>query len=55
MAYEKKPYKKVFKAEKTPVYKAKRGKLAPLMKDEEKEKASIHELSFDFACRTTRL
>jgi four helix bundle protein len=36
-------------------YKPKRGKLAPLMKEEEKEKAGIHELSYDFACRITRL
>lgn len=54
MAFEKKSYKKTYKTEKAPVYKPKRGKLAPLMK-EDKEKASIHELSFDFACRTTRL
>ena len=37
------------------VYKPKRGKLAPLMKEEEKEKAGIHELSYDFGCRITRL
>jgi four helix bundle protein len=55
MAYEKKSYRKAVKAEKASAYKPKRGKLAPLIKDEEKEKASIHELSFDFACRTTRL
>ena len=36
-------------------YKPKRGTLAPLMKEEEKEKAGIHELSYDFACRITRL
>ena len=36
-------------------YRPKRGKLAPLMTEDEKEKASIHELSYDFACRTTRL
>lgn len=36
-------------------YKPKRGKLAPLMKEEEKATASIHELSYDFACRITRL
>ena len=36
-------------------YKQKRGKLSPLMSEEEKEKASIHELSYDFACRITRL
>ena len=40
---------------KPPVYKPQRGKLAPLMKEEEKEKAGIHELSYDFACRITRL
>ena len=50
----KSPYKSV-KTEKKEVYKPKRGKLAPLMKEEEKETASIHELSYDFACRTTRL
>ena len=33
----------------------KRGKLAPLMSEEAKQGASIHELSYDFACRTTRL
>lgn len=36
-------------------YKPKRGKLAPLMSEEEKSKAGIHELSYDFACRITRL
>lgn len=29
--------------------------LAPLMSDEAKATASIHELSYDFACRITRL
>lgn len=53
MAY-KKDYKKKDKTEVVP-YNRKRGKLAPLMKEEEKEKASIHELSYDFACRITRL
>lgn len=43
------------KSEQKPVYKPKRGTLAPLMKEEEKEKAGIHELSYDFACRITRL
>lgn len=43
------------KSEQKPVYKSKRGKLAPLMKEEEKSKAGIHELSYDFACRITRL
>ena len=32
-----------------------RGRLAPLMKEEEKASASIHELSYDFGCRITRL
>jgi len=32
-----------------------RGRLAPLMPEEAKATASIHELSFDFACRITRL
>ena len=40
---------------KLPVYKPKRGTLAPLMKEEKKEKAGIHELSYDFGCRITRL
>lgn len=33
----------------------KRGKLAPLLSEETKQGASIHELSYDFACRITRL
>ena len=33
----------------------KRGKLAPLMSEEAKATASIHELSYDFGCRITRL
>lgn len=62
---EKKPYKsgtgfkaqgsRFMKSEQKPVYKSKRRTLAPLMKEEEKEKAGIHELSYDFACRITRL
>ena len=36
-------------------YKAKRGKLAPLMSEESKKKAGINELSYDFGCRMTRL
>ena len=43
------------KTEEKPVYKPKRGKLAPLMSEEAKQGASIHELSYDFACRITRL
>ena len=38
-----------------PEPKRKRGKLAPLMTEEAKATASIHELSYDFACRITRL
>lgn len=44
-------YRKTEKAQ----YKPKRGKLAPLMKEEDKQKAGIHELSYDFGCRVTRL
>lgn len=48
----KKPfYKKTEKAQCKP----KRGKLAPLLKEEDKQKAGIHELSYDFGCRVTRL
>lgn len=36
-------------------YKSKRGKLSLLMTEEEKQKAGIHELSYDFGCRITRL
>lgn len=36
-------------------YKPKRGKLAKLMSEEEKSKAWIHELSYDFGCRIARL
>ena len=42
------------KAEKTQ-FNTKRGKLSPLMVEEDKQKAGIHELSYDFACRITRL
>ena len=42
------------KAEKTQ-FNTKRGKLSLLMTEEYKQKASIHELSYDFACRITRL
>ena len=53
MAYEKNGYKKQF--EKALAYKPKRGKLAQLMTEEDKDKAGIHELSYDFGCRITRL
>ena len=61
MAYEKKQYKKwngkgrlTVNPESLTVNR-KRGKLAPLMSEEAKQGASIHELSYDFACRITRL
>lgn len=36
-------------------YKQRRGPLSKLMSEEEKQKAGIHELSYDFGCRITRL
>jgi len=57
MAY-KKEYSKVGKkytTEKKPAYKHKRGPLSKLMGEDEKATAGIHELSYDFACRITRL
>ena len=51
-SYYKKPYKAI---EKKAEYKPKRGKLAPLMTEDEKATAGIHELSYDFGCRITRL
>lgn len=50
----KKDYNKTEKVDVVP-FKQKRGRLSPLMSEDEKEKASIHELSYDFACRITRL
>ena len=50
----KKPYKKKTTAPKVE-YKPKRGKLAPLMTEDQKKDAGIHELSYDFGCRITRL
>ena len=56
MAYEKKYNKSNWgKKEPPKSYKEKRGKLSPLMTEEDKHQASIHELSYDFACRITRL
>ncbi len=54
MEYKKSTYKKKAAAGKAE-YKPKRGKLSTLMTEEEKAKAGIHELSYDFACRITRL
>ena len=51
-----KSYKKeTDKTVEKPVYKPKRGRLAPLMTEEAKSTAGIHELSYDFGCRITRL
>ena len=36
-------------------YKARRGRLSRLMTEDEKQTAGIHELSYDFGCRMTRL
>ena len=36
-------------------YKPKRGKLSKLMTEDEKQNAGIHELSYEFGCRITRL
>lgn len=55
MTEKKAYYKKSFKTEKVPAYKPKRDKLASLMSEEAKQGASIHELSYDFGCRITRL
>ena len=54
MEYKKYTYKKKTAAPKVQ-YKPKRGKLAPLMSEDEKASAGIHELSYDFGCRITRL
>lgn len=52
----KKQYKKSYKSTvNTPAYKPKRGKLVPLMTEDAKSTAGIHELSYDFGCRITRL
>ena len=50
-----KGHKKSSRTENAHAYKSKRGKLAPLMTEEAKQGASIHELSYDFGCRITRL
>ena len=49
----KKPYKKADSSK--VAYKPKRGNLSKLMTEEEKQNAGIHELSYDFGCRITRL
>ena len=60
MQYEKKSYTKKWSGKgKTTVNReprtVNRGRLAPLMSEDAKATASIHELSYDFACRITRL
>ena len=60
MAYEKNQYtKKSYGNGKRTVNRehltVNRGRLAPLMTEEAKATASIHELSYDFGCRITRL
>lgn len=57
MAYNSKGYKKTYKKSETTkaVYKPKRGPLSKIMTEEEKQNAGIHELSYDFGCRITRL
>ena len=57
MENKKSTYKKQYKKADTPkaVYKPKRGNLSKLMTEEEKQNAGIHELSYDFGCRITRL
>lgn len=54
---EQKGYKNSWKkgSNSTVSYKPKRGKLAPLMTEDAKSTAGIHELSYDFGCRITRL
>ena len=49
-----KPYKKKTTTHKAE-YKPKRGPLSKLMSEDEKASAGIHELSYDFGCRITRL
>ncbi len=55
MAEKKSYYKKKGEFKPKVEYKPKRGKLAPLMSEEDKQNAGIHELSYDFGCRITRL
>lgn len=43
------------KKESLPAYKINRGSLSTLMTDEQKNAASIQDLSYDFACRIVRL
>lgn len=56
MSFDKKAYsRKSFQKRNVTPYKAKRGNLKPLMTEEQKSSANIQDLSYDFACRITRL
>ena len=55
MAEKKSYYKKKGEFKPKVEYKPKRGALSKLMSEDEKATAGIHELSYDFACRITRL
>ena len=56
MSFEKKVCsKKTYQKNAGVSYKARRGKLKPLMSEEAKSSANIQDLSYDFACRITRL
>ena len=57
MEGKKSTYKKQYKKAETTkaAFKPKKGKLAPLMTEDLKKEAGIHELSYDFGCRITRL
>jgi len=54
--FEKRQYQKQWtKRQVHEPYKPKRGNLAPLLSEEQKQTANIQALSYDFACRITRL
>lgn len=55
MTYEKKNFKDNWSKKIVSAYKPKRGDCKPLMSEDDKQKASIHELSYDFGCRMVRL
>ena len=54
MSYKKAPFQKTTSL-KVFVKKPKRGPLSPLMTEDQKSSANIQDLSYDFACRITRL
>ena len=55
MAEKKSYYKKKGEFKPKVEFKPKRGPLSKLMSEDEKATAGIHELSYDFGCRITRL